>query len=94
MTEVQERLLWEAVAANTNSLNLLASLIRSLDERIATIEWRQEAEVQAWRDHWGRFIAGGEDAGDTMFGGESSERERARITLPHGPDQNHLASWE
>lgn len=58
MTPEQERLLWEAVAANTNSMNLLVGKVLELQERIATIEWRQAWEVSAWRDHWLRFTEG------------------------------------
>jgi hypothetical protein len=69
MTEAQERLLFEAVAANTNSMNLLTRQLLALEESIQTIEWRQETEVGRWREHWKRFTSG--DA-YTAFSGQSS----------------------
>ena len=50
-TPEQERLLWEAVAANTNSLNLIANEIARLKEVLDTIYWRQDTEIQRWRSH-------------------------------------------
>lgn len=41
-------------AVNT-SLTYLAALISRLEDRIATIEWRQEWEVNAWRELWKRY---------------------------------------
>ena len=81
MTEAQERLLYETMETVNNSINMLATKIKEMDERISTIEWRQEWEINRWRQHWERFQAG--DGGDTMF---SATLARTGPQRPTGPD--------
>lgn len=81
MTEAQERLLYETMETVNNSINMLATKIKEIDERISTIEWRQEWEINQWRKHWERFQAG--DGGDTMFSGTLARTGQQR---PTGPD--------
>lgn len=57
--QVLERKLGTAettIAALNASNTFLAGCIGQLNDEIATIKWRQEAEVHSWRQLWQRFV--------------------------------------